>query len=62
MLTRENHWMRGYRIDRNLHFNKGYYWRPDDQFSWSPLRVFKTPAEARANLRLHLAQAEESGT
>jgi hypothetical protein len=61
MLTRADQWMRGYRIARNLYANKGFYWRPDDNLSWCPMRVFKTQSEARADLRLHLAQGVEDG-
>ena len=46
-----------YRIAQNLYANKGFYWRPDDSFSWSPLKVFATEAEARADLKRYLAEA-----
>ena len=56
MLTLQNYWMRGYRIERNTVANPGYYWRPDDRLSWTPIHVFATRAEALRDLRRHLAE------
>lgn len=58
-LTVSNYWMRGYRIAKNEFAQPGYYWRPDDRLSWSPLRVFPTPEEAEADLRRHLAEYDD---
>ena len=39
----------GYRMAQNVIVNKGFYWRPDDDFNFSPFEVFETPEEAWRN-------------
>jgi hypothetical protein len=57
MLTRENHWMRGYRIEFTRAGRYGYYWRPDDKLPWEPRRLFPSGEAAMADLRRHLDEA-----
>jgi hypothetical protein len=45
----------GYRLARNVTVNHGWYWRPDDQRSFSPQNVFPTKQEAIEDLYEYLA-------
>jgi hypothetical protein len=58
-LTVANYWRRGYRIAENTVANPGFYWRPDDDLSWTPIRTFPTRGLAEADLRRHLAECDK---
>jgi hypothetical protein len=45
----------GYRLAQNVTVNKGWYWRPDDERSFSPQKVFEHKFDAIEDLYAYLA-------